>query len=661
MKISNRRSFFPVSCLAVVLALALLPAAPGAAGTSLPPLRSPGGDIVVEIRAGERFEYDVLVGEEKVISRAALALRVDAATFGPGARVRSVTPREHDGTVAPPVPQKAAALRDRYRELRLECEGGFAVTFRAYDEGVAYRWETSLPSAEVKVVDETVAVNFAGNHVVWYPEEQSTFSHMERHYLPRTLGDLAPQNIASLPAVVDTGRVKVAIAESDLEEYPGLWLRGTNGSGLAGTFAPYVIESKLTGDRDLRPVRTAEHIAVTKGTRTYPWRVLGVARSDGELITNALVYLLQPPSRVSDPSWIKPGKVAWDWWNANNLHGVDFETGINTRTYKYFIDFAAKNGLDYVILDEGWYVLGNVLQVAPGMDIPELVAYGRERNVGVILWVVWKTLDDQLEAALDQYAKWGARGIKVDFMQRADQAVIGYYHKVCRAAAERKLLVDFHGANQPALMTRTWPNLISTEGVRGLEWNKWSVSITPEHDATLPFTRMFLGPMDYTPGAMRNANRAQFSPVFDRPSSQGTRCHQLGLYVVFESPLQMLSDTPTNYEREPLAMEFLRAVPTVWDETRVLDARIADYALVARRRGSDWFLGAITDWSPRDLVVDLSFLPKGEFQLTEWRDGRNARRHAEDYVKATHAVTRATKLNVHLAEGGGWAAWVRAR
>jgi alpha-glucosidase len=244
-------------------------------------------------------------------------------------------------------------------------------------------------------------------------------------------------------------------------------------------------------------------------------------------------------------------------------------------------------------------------------------------------------------------------------MQRADQAVINYYHRVCREAAKRKLLTDFHGAIQPAMMTRTWPNLISTEGVRGLEWNKWSTHITPEHDATLPFTRMFLGPMDYTPGAMNNANRVQFSPVFNRPSSQGTRCHQLALYVVFESPLQMLADTPTNYEREPEAMEFLRAVPSQWDETRVLDARIADYVLVARRRGSDWFVGAITDWSARDLEVDLSFLPAGSFQLVEYRDGLNADRHAEDYRKATHSVTKATRHKIHLAEGGGWAGWIR--
>lgn len=658
MSISNRllRSSGP----AALLALSVLPGLPAAAAP-IPALRSPSGGIVVQVRAGERLEYDVLVDEQPVMASAALALRVDGSTFGPAARVKSVAAREHDGTISAPVPQKAAVLRERYRELRLECEGGFAVTFRAYDEGVAYRWETSLPAAQVKVVDETVAIRFAGNHVVYYPEEQSLFSHMERHYLPRLLGDLAPTNIASLPAVVDSGRVKVAIAESDLEDYPGLWLRGTNGSGLDGLFAPYVLETELTGDRDLRPTRTADYIAVTKGTRTYPWRVLGIARSDGELLTNALVYLLQPASRVADTSWIKPGKVAWDWWNANNLHGVDFKTGVNTRTYKYFIDFAAKNGLDYVILDEGWYVLGDVLKVAPEMDVEELAAYGRQKNVGVILWVVWNTLDGQLQAALDQFAKWGARGIKVDFMQRADQAVVNYYHRVCREAAQRKLLVDYHGANQPSLMTRTWPNLISTEGVRGMEWNKWSVAITPEHDATLPFTRMFLGPMDFTPGAMRNANRGQFSPVFERPSSQGTRSHQLGLYVVFESPLQMLCDTPTNYEREPEALEFLRAVPTVWDETRVLDARIADYALVARRRGSDWFVGAITDWTARDLEVDLSFLPAGEFQLVEWRDGPNADRHAEDCIKTTHAVTRATRLKVHLAEGGGWAAWIRRR
>jgi alpha-glucosidase len=401
-------------------------------------------------------------------------------------------------------------------------------------------------------------------------------------------------------------------------------------------------------------VRGADYIAVTRGTRTYPWRALGIAERDADLLTSSLPYLLAKPSLIQDTSWIRPGKVAWDWWNALNLRGVDFKAGVNTATYKHYIDFASRHGIEYVVLDEGWYVLGDVLNVVPEIDVEALTAYGRGKNVGVILWVVWKTLDDQLRPALDRFEKWGVKGIKVDFMQRDDQPTMEFYHRICRAAAERKLLVDFHGAIRPALMTRTWPNLMSTEGVMGLEHDKWSRDVDPEHDVTLPFTRMYLGPMDFTPGAMVNASKGDFMPIFGQPMSQGTRCHQMAMYVVYESPLQMLADSPSNYSREPEAMEFLGPVPTVWDETRVLDGRIGDYVAVARRSGRDWYVGAMTDWTARELALDLSFLSEGRFQLDAFEDGVNADRNGSDYRRTRTAVDRTGRLTVRLAEGGGW-------
>ncbi|PYY04061.1 MAG: alpha-glucosidase, partial [Acidobacteria bacterium] len=434
------------------------------------------------------------------------------------------------------------------------------------------------------------------------------------------------------------------------------WLRGTNGNGLAAAFPPYPLKEKLEGDRDVKVVESADYIAVTSGTRTFPWRVIGIAEKDGDLLTNQLVWLLEKPSQLQDTSWIKPGKVSWDWWNANNIAGVDFKSGINTKTYKYYIDFAAKYKIPYVILDEGWYKLGNVLSVVPEIDMEEVTAYAKQKNVGVILWVVWKTLDDQLIPALDQYEKWGIKGIKVDFMQRSDQLVMNFYRKVCIESAKRKMLVDFHGDQKPASMTRTWPNLINAEGVRGLEWSKWSAEAEPEHNVTLPFTRMFLGPMDYTPGAMRNASKASFAPIFAQPMSLGTRCHQLAMYVVYEGPLQMLADSPTSYLREPEAMQFLAAVPTEWDETRVLDAKIADYVVVARRNGQDWYIGAMTDWTPRSLDIDLSFLPEGSFTMDAYQDGVNADKLASDYKKTTTQVGKGSKLTIKLAPGGGWTA-----
>ena len=647
-----------LSHLFLVITIATLYAGPVAAQSSYD-LHSPDGRIEVRIRTAGAIRYDVLFKGRALLQNCTLALDVDHKVLGAQANVVDAKTRSYDQTVEPVVRQKFAKIRDHYNEVRLSLEGGYAVVFRAYNEGAAYRFETSLAQSQVKIYREEANFNFPTNFITYYPQEDSFFSHNERKYLPQHLSEIAAEFIASLPAVVDVQEgAKLAIAESDVEDYPGLFLRGTGGNGLSATFPPYPLKEKLERDRDFRVVESADYIAETSGTRTFPWRVMGIAEHDGDLLTNEIVWLLEKPSQLKDTSWIKPGKVAWDWWNANNVYGVDFKSGINTQTYKYYIDFAARYGIPYIILDEGWYKLGNVLEVVPEINMEELAAYGKQKNVGLILWVVWKSLDDQMIPALDQFQKWGVKGIKVDFMQRNDQLLINFYHKLCREAAQRKMLVDFHGAQKPASMTRTWPNLISTEGVRGLEWSKWSAEAEPEHNVTLPFTRMFLGPMDYTPGAMLNASKVSFAAIHERPMSLGTRCHQLAMYVVFESPLQMLADSPSNYLREPEAMEFLAAVPTEWDETRVLDARIADYVVVARRSGHDWYVGAMNDWTARSVDVDLSFLPEGNFTIDLYQDGVNADRFASDYKKVTMAVNKTTRLKADLAPGGGWAAHI---
>lgn len=620
-------------------------------------LYSPDHRIEVKIRTGDRIRYDVLLNGKALLQDSALSIKIDQKTLGLEPKVKATKERSVDQEIEPAVRQKFAKLRENYRELRLDLEGNYAVVFRAYNEGVAYRWETALSQPEVKVYSEEVSLNFAGDDSVYYPKEDSFFSHNERQFLHLPLKQIAPDSLASLPAVVDArDGIKLAIGESDVEDYPGLWLRGTSNNGLSAAFPPYPLEEKLTRDRDFKITKSADYTAVTKGTRAFPWRLVGIAEKDGDLITNQLVYLLAKPSQIADTSWIKPGKVAWDWWNANNIYGVDFKSGVNTQTYKYYIDFAAKYGIEYIILDEGWYKLGNLLQVVPAMNMEELASYAKQKNVGLIMWVVWKTLDDQLEPALTQFEKWGVKGIKVDFMQRDDQPVINFYHKICREAAKRKMLVDYHGAIRPATMTRTWPNLISTEGVLGLEQCKWTDVSNPEHNVTIPFTRMFMGPMDYTPGAMLNGTKANFAHTFNQPMSLGTRCHQLAMYVVYESPLQMLADNPSNYLREPEAMQFLAPVPTVWDETKVLDAKMGDYVVVARRKGRDWYVGAMTDWTAREMEIDFSFLPQGSFQMEAYQDGVNANRYGSDYKKVTSQINRTTKLKIKLAEGGGWAA-----
>ena len=623
-------------------------------------LRSPDNRILVTVRVGDRIRYDVRVNGNLVMQDSTLSLDVDHQKLGHDATVEAVKNDTVDRVIEPPVKLKFAKIPERYNELRLSFTK-FALTFRAYNEGVAYRFETSLPQPEVKVYGEEATFNFAGNYNVYYPKEDSFFSHNEREFMQLPLDKIEDKSIASLPAVVVApDRVKLALAESDVDDYPGLWLHGNSNNSLTATFPPVPLKETVpdrTRDRDIKVTEAADYIAVTKGTRTYPWRIIGVAATDADLITNSMVYLLARPSEVSDTSWIKPGKVPWDWYNALNIYGVDFKSGINTQTYKYYIDFASKYGIEYIIIDEGWYKLGNVLDVVPAMNIEELVAYGKQKNVGVILWMVWKTLDDQLLPAMEQFERWGVKGLKVDFMQRDDQKVINFYHRICREAAKRKMIVDFHGAIRPATMVRTWPNLINTEGVRGLEWNKWSKLTTPEHNVTLPFTRMFLGPLDYTPGAMVNSgNERNFAAIFERPMSLGTRCHQLAMYVVFEAPLQMLADSPSHYLKEPEVMEFLGPVPTVWDETKVLAAEMGDYVVIARRNGRDWYIGAMTDWTPRDVDLDLSFLPAGSFRMTSFADGPNADRSGSDYKKTVQGVDKTSRLKIHLMGGGGFAA-----
>ena len=654
MSALQRMSLPWLTVLAALLSLVLVSTAFAQASYDL---RSPDNRIEVRIRTAPNLRYDVLLKGRPLLQDSTLSLDVDHKTLGTSPKVLSAKKRTYDQTIEPPVRQKFAKIREHYNELRLEMDGNYAVTFRAFNEGAAYRFETTLPQPQVKIYGEEVKLRFTSDTTVFYPQEDSMFSHNERRYLQQRLSQIPPEFIATMPAVLDAGEgAKLAVAESDVEDYPGMWLHGTAGPGLVGFFPGYPLKEKLERDRDFRVVEAADYIAVTSGTRTFPWRLFGIVDRDADLLTNQLVWLLAKPSQLQDTSWIKPGKVAWDWWNFNNVYGVDFKAGVNTQTYKYYIDFAAKYGLQYVILDEGWYKLGNVLEVVPEINMEELAAYAKEKNVGIILWVIWKSLDDQLIPALDLYAKWGVKGIKVDFMQRDDQKLINFYYKVCSEAAKRKMLVDFHGGQKQVTMTRTWPNMISGEGVRGMEWSKWSAESEPKHNVTLPFTRMFLGPMDYTPGAMRNATRATFAPIFQQPMALGTRCHQLAMYVVYDSPLQMLSDSPSNYLREPEAMEFLGPVPSVWDDTRALDGRISEYVLVARRSGNDWYVGAMSDWTARELEVDFSFLPDGNFTMDAYQDGANADRMAGDYKKIEMQVNKNTKLKIKLAPGGGWAA-----
>ena len=621
-------------------------------------LFSPDKTIKLIVMAEDAIQYSVLVDGKAILKPSQISMTLgNNRVLGHNPKVINIVNNTVDEEVVPVVKEKFNVIKDNYNELTISFEGDYSVSFRAYNNGIAYRFITNIDGI-IKVVSEESSFNFASGHYVYYPEEKSFFSHNERLYLHMQLDTMAAGRLASLPVLIKTKGPKVLIEESALKDYPGMWVVSGGNNSLKATFPKYALEEKLkpNSDRNMPVTKSANYIAKTDGNRSFPWRILAIAKKDADLITNQLVYQLGEEQRIKETSWIKPGKVAWDWWNALNVYGVDFKSGVNTDTYKYYIDFASRFGIEYIILDEGWYKLGDLMDVVPEINMEEIIAYGKEKNVGIILWVIWKTLDDQLEVALNQFEKWGVKGIKVDFMQRDDQKIVDYYWKIAAEAAKRKMLVDFHGAYKPAGLRRAYPNVITREGVKGLENNKWSKDITPTHNLTLPFTRMVPGPMDYTPGAMLNAQPKMFCIVWERPMSMGTRVHQIAMYVIYESPLQMLADSPSNYLAELESTEFISKIPTVWDDTKVLEAKVGEYLIIARRNDDNWYIGAMTNEEGREFTLDFSFLDDKVYSADIIKDGINADKYAGDYSKESRTVSKEDSLKIKLAPGGGWAA-----
>ena len=622
---------------------------------------SPDGKLLLTVSVGNDIKWSAAFNNNEILRsvRSGMVL-ADGNILGENESVRSISNTKLNQVLKPEVAHKRSEITDNCNILLITFKSGLSLQFRAYNDGVAYRYETNLKN-DITIKNEIAELRFPAGSTAWYPLEESFMSHNERVFIPSSLDTIGSDHLASLPALFRSEGINVLITEANIEDYPGMWLRGGKSGLLSGTWPPYPGTEKLDGDRNLLVTSARDYIATTRGTRSFPWRIFIIAENDGQLIESDMVYKLAEPCRISDTRWIRPGKVAWDWWNANNIFGVDFRAGINNDTYKYYIDFASKNGIEYIILDEGWYRQGTVLESIPEINIPELCKYAESKNVGIILWVVWKTFWDKIDEAVVLYEKWGVKGVKVDFMQRDDQKVVNFYYEAAKKTADHHLLIDFHGSYKPDGLGRTYPNALTREGVRGMENSKWERTITPGHNVILPFTRMVAGPMDYTPGAMINMDRENFSPQFTRPASQGTRVHQMALYVVFESPLQMLSDTPSNYMKEQECTDFIVKVPVVWDDLKVLEGKVGNYILLARRSGTEWFVGGLTDWNRRELQLDLSFLPSGEYEMEIFRDGINADRHAQDYKHIKVSIKSGEKMNIDLAPGGGWVARISPR
>jgi alpha-glucosidase len=620
-------------------------------------VNSPDSRITVNVETGTNTTYSVTFNGKMILNPSPISMTFDNGTvIGRNMEVKNVERFTQNKVLKPVVRQKSEQIIDHYNEMVLSADN-YKLYFRVYDDGLAYRFHTDFPDS-LKVLNEEVTYCFPEDYNTLFPEERSMLSAQQPLFKPMKLSEIGTDHFCSTPILIKVDdNARIFISESDLESYPGMFLRKQGKQELAGKFAAYSLEEKANDDRQLFPTKRADYIARVNGTRNYPWRAMIVAENDANLITNQLIYKLAPEAE-GDFSWVRPGKIAWDWYNALILTGVDFKCGINNDTYKYYIDFASKYGIEYVVIDDGWSEAWDVTKVIPEINMEELVAYGKKKNVDLILWVSWAPFREKIDEAFDKFNEWGIKGIKMDFMNRDDQTMVDFYYEVARMAIDHKMLVDFHGAYKPTGWLRTFPNVLTSEGVAGLENHKWGSFVTPKHNVTLPFTRMVAGPMDYTPGAMVNLHEKDHKINFNLPASVGTRCHQLGMYVVYESPLQMLADSPSNYYREPECMEFLSQVPVVWDETRVLKASVGEYIVVARRSGDTWFIGGMAGEKGQKFEIDLDFI-KGNKTLTCWEDGVNVDLNANDFARRSRKVKQGDKLTINIYDGGGYVAIIK--
>ena len=623
---------------------------------------SPDGHLSVKIDAGKTLTYSIERDGMLLIKPSCLQLTLEnGKLWGPSAQIKKTVTRSVDNMLDSPV-FKRSTVRDHYNELVLQTKE-YNLVFRAYDDGIAWRFEPVKP---VTVKSEDILFTFAQDWPAYIPYvnqhtqtlEGQFFSSQESHYTHAMISEWDNKRLGFLPITIEAdGGVKMCIVEADLIDYPGMYLyNGNSGLSLKGMFAKVPASYEAEDGDTFQRIITSRKDVIAENVSVMPWRAVIVVPEAKDLAQSDMTWRLASPQAMADISWLKPGKVAWDWWNGWNIYGVDFEAGINTQTYKYYIDFASANGIEYIVMDEGWAknTVLNMKETRPEIDLPELVRYGQEKGVGIVLWTIARLFEDQMEDLCAQYSAMGVKGWKIDFMDHDDQNMVHFYRNAAAMAAKYHMFVDFHGAYKPVGMSRTYPNVLNYEGVYGLENMKWGNPNVDQvtYDVTIPFTRLVAGPADYTQGAMRNAKKSNYRPVGDEPMSQGTRCHQLAEYVIFDAPLSMLCDSPSNYMREPECTEWIAKIPTVWDETVALAGEIGEYVVLARRKGPTWYVGALNNWEPRDLELDLSFIPAGtEVEIVA--DGVNAHRAARDYKK-TETKLDGQPVKIHLAPGGGW-------
>lgn len=630
-------------------------------------LNSPNGKIDVRIAVNDKISWTISHEKDLILAPSDMSMTLDEnIILGKNSVVVNSKKESSDSSFETPL-YKKKTVKNKYNQLTINFRNDFSIEFRVFDDGAAYRFITKKKK-DITVKSEEVSLNFDQDYNTLIPyvrdlrnPKDQYISSFESHYESKKISEFTKDTLAFLPYLIDYKNHKKAVfLEAGLEDYPGIFVTNNkNKTGFESRFSKYPLQETNGGFNYLNKLITerADYLVKTKGTRSFPWRAIVISENDSALANNDMVQKLSEPSKIAAISWIKPGKVAWDWWNDWNIYNVDFKAGINTQTYKYYIDFASKNKVEYVVLDEGWSVETDIMKHSPNVDLEALIAYAKERNVGIILWASWMALHENIDGVFDNYAKLGVKGFKVDFIDRDDAKMVNSVYDIAQKAANHKLIIDFHGMYKPTGIQRTYPNILNFEGVKGLENNKWTPNDdVPLYDCTIPFIRMMAGPMDYTPGAMRNAAKSEFKPSHSNPMSQGTRCHQLALYTIFEAPLQMMADSPTAYMKEQESTNFIARIPTTFDETVSLNGEVEKFVTIARKKADTWYLGSITNWDSRDITIDFSFLEKGKkFQAEIFSDGLNADKAATDYKKEIVTIDSSTKLTYRLASGGGLA------
>ncbi|MFT3700870.1 MAG: glycoside hydrolase family 97 protein [Agriterribacter sp.] len=625
-------------------------------------VNSPSGDIRVNIWLGKQLSYEVLFKNKQIMAASPIDLILNnGESLSNKAVIKSSSVNKIASQIISPVPEKRKIIPDIYNQLTIAFKQPYKVEFKVYDDGVAYRIATLFKDS-ITVKDEVAEFHFPGKPSAYFPEipyrENADMFHtsFEDLYNFKRLDSFPTNFISYSPVlVVPETNPKIAITESDLEDYPGMFVTGTGTSALKAVFARYPLKEKNLEAlySQAQVAERADYIARTKGNRTFPWRVLMIAEEDKSLPSNDIVYRLATPSRIQDVSWVHPGNITDEWIIDVNLFNVPFKTGRNTATYKYYIDFAKRFGIDRIMMDAGWSDNNDLLKVVPEINMDTLVAYAKEKGVKIAMWTLALTLNRQLDTALAQFNKWGIDFIMTDFIDRDDQKSVNFHHRIAKACADHKIMIMFHGTYPPKGFNRTYPNAVTREAVLGSEYNIWSNKVSPPHDVLLAFTRMLAGSMDYEPGILNNATQKGTRPVEGVVTAPGTRTHQLAMLAVYDNPMQFFSGNPSEGLQEPAFMELWGSVPTTWDQTIVTDAKVGEYIVTTRNKGDNWYIGAMTDWTPRDIDITFDFLSDGNYKATICRDGVNADKYAADYEIETVTVKKNEKRSFHLAPGGG--------